>query len=60
MVSLGTQKHGGVQMVTSVLTALRTGKLKGCHGHEPSLKLKTTSLFSGSYKLVTRFLVHLC
>lgn len=47
-------------MVASVLTALRTGELKGCHGHESSLKLKKTSLFSGSYKLATRFLVHLC
>lgn len=46
-------------MVASVLTALRTGELKGCHGHESSLKLKKTSLFSGSYKLATRFLVHL-
>lgn len=43
MASLGTQTHGGVQMVASVLTAVRTGKLKGCHGHEPSLKLKKTS-----------------
>lgn len=47
-------------MVGSVLTALRTGNLKGCHGQEPSFKLKKTSLFSGSSKLATRFLVHLC
>lgn len=59
MASLDPQKHGEVQMVTSVLTTLRTGELGNHPGHERSLKLKKALLFSGSYKLATRFLVHL-